>query len=645
MVFHDIGERKRAEAELTRYRRHLEELVDGRTAELADAKEAAEAFTRVLEGQIVEREQVEASLRHTQYTVDHAALAVFWIDPETGRFRYVNERACHNLGYERERLLSLSVPDINPDAPSARWPELAERIRRAGSLTFESHHRRADGQVFPVEITSFLSRYGDGEHIVSFVSDISLRKQAEAAMIQAKEAAESANRAKSVFLANMSHELRTPLNAILGFAQLMERDPGLGEHHRQELATINRSGHHLLELINDVLEISRIEAGRLSLQLDTFNLPDTLDSIEAMIRGRAHAKELSFRVECPQGLPTHVSGDAGHLRQVLVNLLGNAVKYTDRGAVTLRLFVNGDAIRFEVEDTGPGVAAEELERIFHPFYQTAEGIAKGEGTGLGLTISRQYVQLMGGKIEVASEPGQSTRFSFTLPLPAAPPPAAPDRAPRRVTGLAPGQPPVRVLVAEDHAESRQLLTRLLEAVGLEVRAARNGRRAVDCFREWRPQLIWMDMRLPELDGYQATREIRSLPGGDGVRIVALTASAFEEDRKEILAAGCDDVLAKPLDVERLFEVLGRLLGLRYRYTEQAPAEAERLSGEIDLGALPAGLRAELATAAEHLDLEACREIAGRIRGKDAGLADTVESLVTGFQFDRLLRALEPDAGS
>lgn len=414
----------------------------------------------------------------------------------------------------------------------------------------------------------------------NLAATIETLRSSQEALAAAKMAAESANRAKSVFLSNMSHELRTPLNAILGFAQIMERDPALSESHRRELGTINRSGRHLLSLINDVLEIARIEAGRTAMQSEAFNLEATLTPVEEMIRVRAEAKGLSLAVERHGDLPPYVMGDPHHLRQVLINLLGNAVKYTEKGSITLRVTALEGSIRFEIIDTGPGISQEDQQKIFTAFYQTELGIAKGEGTGLGLTISREYVRLLGGVLTVQSEPGKGSVFGFTLPLPAA---EAPQLLVQRgrVVGLEPGQPEYRILIVEDEPANREVLSILLGKAGFQVRQAEDGRQAVEQFQSWQPHFIWMDMKMPVMDGYDATRAIRALPGGDAVKIAALTASAFLEDRGRILAAGCDEMATKPLEEDKLFAVMGRLLGLQYLH---ADADAEKPATQANAAA-------------------------------------------------------------
>jgi PAS domain S-box-containing protein len=461
-----------------------------------------------------------------------------------------------------------------------------------------------------------------------------LIKERTEQLVRARDAAESANRAKSAFLANMSHELRTPLNAILGFAQLMERDERLPADTHHNLQTINRAGRHLLALINDVLDISRIEAGRTTVQNAVFDLHDTLTGLEEMIRLRAEHKGLGFSVEHSGELPRYIYGDANHLRQVLINLLGNAVKYTEQGHICLRLTPGIDNIRFEVTDSGPGIAIADQERIFQPFYQAESGIAKAEGTGLGLTISHEYVRLMGGELRVESELGHGSVFSFSLPLPEAEVPVVETRQ-RRVIGLEPGHPAVRILVAEDNPDNQELIASLLTGAGFEVRMAENGRHAIDIFQDWQPHFIWMDMRMPVLDGYQTTQAIRALPGGDAVKIVALTASAFHENREAILAVGCDEMLAKPIDETRLYLLMGELLGLSYRYADEAVPSAPGTAASPEPSNLPEALRAELQAAAELLDTDAVRTIVDGMLADYPELARLIGEWLSDYRFDKI----------
>lgn len=612
----EIDARVQAQLELQDYKNHLEELVAIRTGELV---------------------QSNRQLRETQFAMDRSGIAIQWLDADSGRLLYVNDQTGTMLGYSLDELLRLGIGDICPDFPRERFIQLAISCREQGYIRLETSYQTKCGRFFPVEAVLYYQppQPEIADRFIVFATDISQRKAAEQALLQAKEAAEASNRAKSVFLSNMSHELRTPLNAILGFAQIMARDDSLDKTHRDRLETINRSGRHLLSLINDVLEISRIEAGRTTVQNEVFCLPDTLMAVEDMIRARAELKSLRFVSEYLSELPRYVVGDAHHLRQVLINLLGNAIKYTERGEVRLRLQVTEGGIRFEVADTGIGIAAADIPHIFQAFYQTDAGVAKGEGTGLGLAISHEFIRLMGSEINVSSELGKGSVFGFTLSLPEADAPAT-SVEPSRVIGLAMGQPTVRVLVVEDNADSRELITLLLNNVGFDVRAVENGQQAIDCFQSWQPQFIWMDMRMPVLDGYRATKVIRSLPGGGQVKIVALTANAFREDRQAILEAGCDEMLSKPVDEYRLFQIMGDLLGLHYRFDDACAAP---LAGQtafdtaLDLSPLGPALRNELAEAAELLDADVVQAIIERLRPDYPEQAKAIATWIDAYRFD------------
>jgi signal transduction histidine kinase/FixJ family two-component response regulator len=416
--------------------------------------------------------------------------------------------------------------------------------------------------------------------------------QRTAELQQARDAAEAANRAKSTFLANMSHELRTPLNAILGLAQVLEHDPDLVASQRKSLDIIGRSGEHLLDLVDDILEISRIEAGRASLNLAGFDLYRTLNRLEQIVSVRARRRGLTLLFERTENLPRYVQTDERKVRQVLLNLLGNAVKFTEVGGVKLRASSQEMApdsalpsahtlLRFEIQDTGVGIAPAEAESLFEPFVQGESGQKVQQGAGLGLTISRQYVELMDGEISVSSPPplpltswtdgqgGPGTLFTVTLPVELVDASELHSRLPTRpVVGLASdgaGAAPPRILVVDDSQENRVVLCEILERVGFQVRQASGGEEAVNLNTSWQPHLIWMDIRMPVLDGYEVTRRIREI--GDRVPIIAVTASAFEEDRAAVLAAGCDDFVRKPFREGEVLAVTAKHLGINYLHQE------------------------------------------------------------------------------
>ena len=425
-------------------------------------------------------------------------------------------------------------------------------------------------------------------------------EQRTAELVVARDQALAASRAKSAFLANMSHELRTPLNAILGFSNLL-RDRGASEQQRHDLDIINRSGEHLLGLINDVLDVAKVEAGRSKLEATPCDLGRLIEDVKDMVGPRALQKGLALRVERPQA-PLFVRTDPSRLRQVLINLLNNAVKFTDRGSVTLRMKATpaidtGEVLlTFEVEDTGEGIAAGDQAAIFDAFVQ-ASAAKRHEGAGLGLTISRQIIELMGGTIQVESVHGQGSRFRTEIKVERAQESEV-KRGPNleRVTALAEGQPEYRILIVEDQQENWMVLERLLANAGFRVRVAENGAQGVKEFREWRPQFIWMDLRMPVMDGVEATRRIRACEGGHEVKIAAVTASGYASERSEILAGGMDDYVRKPYRPAEIFECMARHLGVRYQVSEGAAKSDSERVGELraeDLSALPDELRKEL----------------------------------------------------
>ena len=394
------------------------------------------------------------------------------------------------------------------------------------------------------------------------------QRRTDLALVHAKKAAEAANVAKSIFLAKMSHELRTPLNAILGFSNLLHQDPEASEKQRSTLGIISKSGGHLLELVNELLDIAKIDAGGLRLEMSIIDLPKVLREVTDLMRIQADFKNLEFALSQTGKLPRFIKSDASKLRQILINLIGNAVKYTEQGRVSLSVkAVPGEnsqqLLIIEVQDSGIGINAADQAKIFQPFVQLSNDTT--QGTGLGLAIARSFVQLMGGRITVHSAPGKGSLFRVELavdcveqaePLPA-------ETQASRVVGLAPGQISYRILIVEDRIENSMLLAEILEFAGLELRLASNGQEGVEMFAAWHPHLIWMDIRMPVLDGIEATRRIRALSGGRDVKIVAVTASVLQTDYDLITAAGMDAIVHKPYQFKEIYDAMTRLLGVRW----------------------------------------------------------------------------------
>ncbi len=475
----------------------------------------------------------------------------------------------------------------------------------------------------------------------------------------AKEKAEVANEAKSSFLANMSHELRSPLNAILGFAQVMTRRQRLEPEDQENLGIISRSGEHLLTLINQVLDLSKIEAGHTTLNENHFDLYRLLDDLEDMFRLKAEDKNLQVIFERDISVPQYLYTDEVKLRQVLINLLNNALKFTVAGGVNVRVSVRHHdpntpiwdtqslvAIAFEVEDTGPGIAPDELECLFEAFVQTSTGKQASEGTGLGLAISHKFAQLMGDEMTVSSSVGQGTLFAFDIHCQLG---QATDiqktTSEKQVIALAPNQPRYRILIVDDKWANRQLLIKLLNPLGFELNEAENGQEALELWNEWQPHLIWMDMRMPMMDGYEATQHIKAHTKGQATAIIALTASVLEEERVLVLDAGCDDFLRKPFREGDIFELMHKHLGVRYVYEDNSNNSELEIEEETkiediksELVKLPAELLFELQQAIETADIQAMQSLIEQINNKP--LAQTLTKLAKGFRFDILQEVFE-----
>jgi PAS domain S-box-containing protein len=614
-IYHDITERKTMERELRRQKEYYEALFVNNPVAVATVN---------MEGDVVS-----------------------WNPAAERLFGYAQEEV---MGKNLDSLVA-SIPWVREEAE--RYNEQVSTIGRVQATT---QRTRRDGSLVDVEVLALPVIVGEERvgYIGIYIDITDLQR--------ARREAEAANQAKSAFLANMSHELRTPLNAILGFTQLMDRDPRVTTDQLEYLGTINRSGEHLLALINDVLEVSKIEAGKMSLQERSCDLYRQLDGLEEMFGLRAHEKGLSLTFTRDENVPQHIEADEGKLGQVLSNLLGNAIKFTQQGSVTLRVMAPASVqppdpkrgiLLFEVEDTGPGIAAEEMPVIFDAFVQSATGRSTQEGTGLGLTISQQFVHLMGGELSVTSQVGEGSCFRFDVQVGLAPEARAEGRLARRrrrVTALAPDLPSFRLLVAEDHETNRQVLVKLLEPVGFEMHEATNGQEAIEVWEDREPHLIWMDMRMPIMDGYEATRRIKATPRGRDTVIIAITASAFEEDREKILSTGCDDFVRKPFREDDIFEMLAKHLGTRYVYEEIEPEFApkaldrhdpqadEELAGR--LAALRPGWLAQLQEATTLGDLNSIGDLINQIGDCDAELGDALATLAYGFEHERMLDLIQ-----
>jgi PAS domain S-box-containing protein len=586
---------------------------------------------------------------YTRSLIESNIDALITTDPR-GIITDVNKQMEALTGCTRDELIGapFKVYFTNPERAEAA----IKLVLGEGKVTdYELTARARDGgeTVVSYNATTFHDRDRKLRGVFAAARDVTERKRYEQSLQQA-------NRAKSVFLANMSHEIRTPMNAILGFSQLMLRDQDLTPRQCQYLGTINRSGEHLLALINDILEMSKIEAGRTTLNPSTFDLPELLKDLEMMFRVRTDEKRLAFSVELIGDVPQYIVTDVNKLRQVFINVLGNAVKFTDRGGVNLRVRADragaaGPCLRVEVQDTGPGISPDEQASLFRHFEQTKTGQQTGTGTGLGLAISREFVRLMGGDITVSSQVGQGSVFVIHLPLKEGAAEAVLSKdTPRQVLRLQPGQAACRVLVADDVEDNRNLLDQLLVPVGFEVRLATNGAEAVHEFEQWRPCLILMDFRMPVMDGHEAIRRIRATPGGSEPKIIAVTASAMDENRQELMEIGADDFIGKPFREAELFRKIQAHTGVEYVYADE-PADAAGASGDAaeltpeSLSGWPAALIDPMREAVVTADLDELLAAIKRVETRDAHVARALRRLAEAFQYQKLLDLFSAGAAS
>jgi PAS domain S-box-containing protein len=628
VTFRDITERKLAEEKLRRSAQGL-----------AEAQRIAHLGSWDLD------------LVHNVLTWSDEIYRIFEIDPE-------------KTGVSYDAFLNA----IHPDDREFVKNTYTESVKSNTPYDIEHRLLMKDGRVkyLNEKCETHYSEDGKPLYSVGTVHDITERKKSEeelrrykdhleeevqqrtADLVLARNAAEAANRAKSVFLSSMSHELRTPLNAILGFSNMMRKDPLVSQEQRENLDIINRSGEHLLALINDVLEMAKIEAGRVQLENAPFDIGGLVRDVTDMMHLRAQEKGLQLLIDQSSKFPRYIKGDEARLRQMLINLVGNAVKFTHQGGITVRFgmkpHTTPQCLLIEVEDSGIGIKPEDQQKIFEQFVQLGHTSMQA-GTGLGLAITRQFVQLMGGTISVESTPGKGSTFRLELPMNKV---ATADMVKLEnvvrgdIVSLAPDQPEYRILIVEDQLENQLLLTKLMENVGFPVKVAENGEQALELFQNWQPHLIWMDRRMPVMDGVEATRRIRELPDGKEVKIVAVTASAFMEQRNEMLNAGMNDFVRKPYRFNEIYECLTKQLGVQYTYADMH-AEEEVIDVALTaqmLAVLPQDLRRELHDALESLEEERITAVIGQVASYDSKLHKTLSRLAGNFDYPAILKALQ-----
>ncbi|MBE9034911.1 response regulator [aff. Roholtiella sp. LEGE 12411] len=656
---------------LARTNEELESRVTQRTTELGEKNAQLQREIRVSEAARRGRQKVEAALKtsEAELRLMFAAMTdmVVVFDAEGRYLKYVQTKYVQTQSFAYKPDIDRINKTVHEVLPEAVANLIFDAIQQA--LHLREEPRNPDGTRKNVFVEYHLSIKNRETWFLASVSplsdrtvlwvarDITKLKKTEAALKKAKETADAANLAKSQFLSNMSHELRTPLNIILGFTQLMLRNRTLNSQQQEYLDTINRSGEDLLTLINDVLEMSKIEAGRITLNETNFDLYGLLDRLQQMFALKARSRGLELIFERSHTIPQYICADESKLRQVLVNLLGNAIKFTQVGGVTLRVEALSQTITpdhpitlcFSVEDTGCGIADSDFNRLFEPFVQTEAGQKAQEGTGLGLPISQRFVRLMGGDITVNSTLGNGSIFTFNIQTRAVILDTLPTSAlSRQVIGLEKGQPTYRILIVEDKLENRQLLVELLTPIGFEVREAVNGQEAIALWQSWSPNLIWMDLRMPIMNGFEATQQIKAV-GSQAPVIIALTGSAFEEDRLTALSVGFDDFVRKPFRTTVIFEKMAEYLGVRYVYADADNQEDSKGASWLangssltpvltvaDLGVMPSNWINQLHQAALRINAREIIMLIEQIPEPHDRLIKALSDLVDHFCFEEII---------
>ncbi|MEM9955446.1 MAG: PAS domain-containing protein [Chloroflexota bacterium] len=597
--------------------------------------------------------EVERQQQYLERLLTEAPIVMFATD-KNGVLTVSRGAELRHFGLTQNQIVGQSI------FPENEYHPLQDDVRRAlrGKSVRKTHQI---GEVYlEMYFNPLLDQDANINGMIGVGVNVTDLKRAQEAIEQsqelrkAKEEAEAANIAKTTFISNMSHELRTPLNSIIGFSQFLSQDESLNKDQKEYVSLITRSSQHLLGLINDILEMSKIETGKVQLKEMNFDLYELLEGMDSIYHAKAVEEDLSFELEVSDSVPRYVYGDRNKIRQILINLLGNAFKYTDEGGVVLRTWLDEPEyvdqheyyhLHFEVEDTGLGIAPEEQELLFDPFMQTSTGQNSAGGSGLGLAITKQFAQLLGGDIHVESEPDTGTTFLVNVYVQNATDIPEPENlGNRQVIGID-GDKTYKLLVVDDKWENRLMLVRTLEQVGFEVREASNGREAIQVHREWSPDLIWMDMRMPIMNGYDATRRIRKTSKKDNVVIIALTASAFEHERLQVLEVGCDDYMSKPFRHDQLFDKMREHLGIEFIYKDHQTDEFEaldqtQLNLSTMLSQLDDDLCQKLAQAASNYSLDNVLSVAKEIAEFDTHLAERISDLARNFDFGRLLSALD-----
>ena len=601
---------------------------------------------------ITKRKQAEEHIIKLAKGIEQSPASIFITDT-SGNIEFVNPKFCELSGFTMEEAIGNNSSILKSgQTTQAYYENLWTTIQSGKEWHGEFYNKKKNGEFYweRASISPIINAKGEITNFIAVKEDITKEKRNEEALVKAKQEADAANKAKSTFLANMSHEIRTPLNAIIGFSQLMDREKLLTGQSKEYASSINRAGEHLLRLINDILELSKVEAGKVVLKPINFDLNTLLNDLNVIFMEQVKSKNLSLTFETAPEVPRYVVADEGKLLQIFINLIGNAVKFTDKGGIVVRTKVdpiNGVKNRLivEIEDTGLGIAQDEMDKVFKTFEQTSSGIKQGSGTGLGLALCRELTILMGGNIDVASEVGKGSVFTFHVVIKGGDVVGVKTKTAKRVVGMAKGQKAVQVLVVDDKEENLKVAVNFLQLAGFETVEATNGKDAIAKFEESNPDLILMDFRMPVMDGYEAVQRIRSTEKGKLVPIVAISASMFDGEEIKIKMLDLQGFIHKPFREDEFYGTIGKVLGIQYIFEEETtlpPTDYlyDEDTASVDISKLPEGIQLNLRKAAEMADSDLMVEILNSNIIVNQELADHLMRVANNFEWDYLHRILK-----
>lgn len=641
--------------ELQFYSNNLEVLVAARTKSLEESNlqlqntsKAFELMNYALKDEINQRIKTEQSLKASE-----EKMRIILQTMEEGvtvytarQILFVNAAFCRLLGYEPQEIEGMPTEEISR---KLIHPEDYVAVTRAAEAVMKSHRLRRmeyrymskNGQEVWVSGMPAIIPWDEEEAIIATVVDITQHKKDKLDLQKAKEAAETANKAKSTFLANMSHEIRTPLNAVMGYSQILQRDPQLNERQRGFVVSINKSGEHLLSLINDILDMSKIEAGHVQLFPTPFSLDELVFDLADLFRLKADEKNLKLEIQRDPALPAIIRADQGRIRQIIINLIGNAIKFSSKGVISCTFYTPvRNLMAVDIADEGSGIPEHLLEHIFQPFEQAHSNTVNAGGTGLGLSISRKLARMMGGDITVKSQIDKGSVFTLSFLYEAAEGQlVAPAPQKHTVRELAPESRNTRVLIVDDKHINRHVLLQLLQPLGFELNEAENGLKALEVFKQWKPHIIIMDIVMPLMDGREATRRIRAEEAGKDVVIIAVTASALDEERAEIMRLGVNDFVRKPFKEAELLESMSIHGRLHYLFDDAAETNKATKDEKIDFSSIvsqiPDGVIHQTQTALELGDLDQLTQLAGEIGKFGTALSERMLQLIHEFKLEEI----------